>query len=335
LTRVARLAMHLPGITRRTALALVLPSVAAAALTLAGPAGAQSRPTLTTGSAARVTPTTATLTGLVDPNGLRTTYFFEYGPTVRYGTRTAVQPAGSGTARVTALADVAGLTPATRYHFRLVATNRRGTTRGRDRTFATLRQPLALTLSATPNPVRFGGALILQGTLSGTGSQRRQVVVQADNFPYEGAFIQVGSPVVTDMNGNFLVGLPASGINTQFRAQTLGRQVVVSQPVTVGVRLLVRTMMRRARTRTRRGRLVRLSGVVTPARNGTPFAVQKLRRGRWVTVTGGVLQPDSTTTSRYTKRMRLRRGGRFRIFVAAPDGAYLPTVGRTVLVRVR
>ncbi len=326
--------MHVLGTARRTVLALVLAGLAAGALALPGLAGAQSRPTLTTGNAARVTPSTATLTGLVDPNGLRTEYFFDYGPTGRYGARTPIQLAGSGTSTITALADVAGLTPATRYHFRLVARNRRGTTRGRDRNFTTLRQPLALTLTATPNPVPFGGGVTLLGNLSGTGSQGRRVAVQSASFPFT-AFTQFGSPVVTDMNGNFVFGLAALGITTHFRAHTLGREVVFSQPVSVGVRVLVTTRVSRARTGNRRRWLVRFSGVVTPARNGGQFAVQKLKLGRWVTLTGGLLRARSSTTSRYAKRLRLRRGGRFRVFVGVTDGAYLPGIGPTVRVRLR
>ncbi len=90
----------------------MLSAVAAAVLALANPAAAQSRPGVVTGSAARIMASAATLTGTVDSNGSVTTYF-EYGTTTAYGARTAGHPAGSGTRAVTALADLAGLTPAT------------------------------------------------------------------------------------------------------------------------------------------------------------------------------------------------------------------------------
>ena len=48
-----------------------------------------------------VTPTTATLNGTVDPNGRATTWYFEYGTSTSYGTKTAVKDAGAGRARST------------------------------------------------------------------------------------------------------------------------------------------------------------------------------------------------------------------------------------------
>ncbi len=314
-------------------LAALLSAVAIAVLALAGPAAAQSPPGVATGGAARVTASTATLTGSVDPNGLRTRYFFEYGPTRAYGSRTPVQLAGSGTRVVTAIADVGGLAAATRYHFRLVARNREGSRRGRDRTFRTRRQPLALTLTATPNPVRFGAGTTLSGNLSGTGSRGRRVVLEAANFPFT-AFAPVGNPAVTDALGNFAIGVATLGISSHFRVRTLGRRVVFSPTVPVGVRVRVATRVSVSRTAGRR-RVVRFSGRVAPARPRAPFAIQKRKRGgRWVTIAGGRVGSRGTVTSRYAKGLRLRRGGRFRVFVGVTDAAYLPGTGRTVRVRL-
>ncbi len=48
-------------------------------------------PLVTTGAASGVGATTATLNGTVDPQGLTTTTYFEYGSTTSYGSRTATQ----------------------------------------------------------------------------------------------------------------------------------------------------------------------------------------------------------------------------------------------------
>jgi len=63
----------------------------AVALALLAPAAASAatKPGARTGSAASITPTTATLNGRVDPNNAATTYFFQYGTTSLYGTNTA------------------------------------------------------------------------------------------------------------------------------------------------------------------------------------------------------------------------------------------------------
>src|SRR5438128_2617952 len=89
-------------------------------------------PTVTTKAASSVKDTSATLNGSVDPNGLATTVYFEYGTTTGYGTKTPAASAGSGTNTKSISAAVTGLTGGATYHFRLVATNATGTTNGAD-----------------------------------------------------------------------------------------------------------------------------------------------------------------------------------------------------------
>jgi hypothetical protein len=82
--------------------------------------------------------TRATLRASVNPQGLDTTYHFEYGTTTSYGSSTPESaPVGSDGADHPALAEVAGLAPSTTYHFRAVATNGNGVSHGPDATFIT------------------------------------------------------------------------------------------------------------------------------------------------------------------------------------------------------
>lgn len=94
-------------------------------------------PTVDTDSASSVAYFSATLNGTVNPNGLRTSYYFEYGTDTSYGSTTTSADAGSGTTDVLVGADIIGLSDSTTYHFRLVAINSAGTTNGRDFTFTT------------------------------------------------------------------------------------------------------------------------------------------------------------------------------------------------------
>ncbi|MCW2753047.1 MAG: hypothetical protein JWQ32_458 [Marmoricola sp.] len=94
-------------------------------------------PTVVTGAATAVQPTTATLTGTVDPAGSATTVSFQYGTSAAYGSSTAAVLVGSGNGSVGIHADLKALAPATTYHYRAVATNRNGTTDGFDNTFTT------------------------------------------------------------------------------------------------------------------------------------------------------------------------------------------------------
>jgi hypothetical protein len=96
-----------------------------------GPASA------TTGSAATVGVTTASISGTLHPNLRASDYHFEYGPTGSYGSSTPSIGAGSGNQPLPVSAALTGLKAATTYHYRFVATNADGTTAGTDRTFTT------------------------------------------------------------------------------------------------------------------------------------------------------------------------------------------------------
>ena len=311
--------------------------VAGAALTsaAAGPAAAAvSKPGASTGAATQVTFQSATLRGAVNPHGAATTYSFQYGATAAYGGTTAPQSAGAGTTAKRVGAPVAGLAPATTYHVRIVATNAAGTTVGADRTLTTSRQPLALTVAATPNPVPFGSAATIGGTLAGTGGGNRQVVLQQRPFPYTGGFAQVGNPQLTSPAGAFsFPGVPIA-LTTQFRVLSPGRPTLTSPIVTTGVSVRVSTIVRKRRLR--RGTLVRFSGLVRPSRDAAQVGVQRLTKdGRWVTFAGTIAHHASATASRYAKTVRIRHSGSYRIYVLVDDGRYVSGVGRTVKLTLR
>jgi hypothetical protein len=92
-------------------------------------------PATTTGMSTKVMTSSATLNGTVNPNGLSTTYYFEWGTTTSYGNTIPSTPAsaGSGTSGVHVSADITGLSPDTIYHYRLVAVSSFGTSYGSDR----------------------------------------------------------------------------------------------------------------------------------------------------------------------------------------------------------
>jgi plastocyanin len=100
-------------------------------------------PTASTGTASSIGETEATLQGSVNPDSKATTYFFEYGTTEGYGTKTSEESAGEGSAAKAASALVESLTPGTIYHYRLVAENSAEKVFGADRTFTTSSPPAA------------------------------------------------------------------------------------------------------------------------------------------------------------------------------------------------
>jgi IPT/TIG domain/NHL repeat len=102
-------------------------------------------PDVATLAATNVTRNRATLNATIDPNKSPTTYYFEYGPTIAYGSQVPIAPAdaGSGDEPATRSVDLNGIDPAAQYHFRVVADNGTGGPQmGGDQTFTTL-PPLA------------------------------------------------------------------------------------------------------------------------------------------------------------------------------------------------
>jgi sugar lactone lactonase YvrE len=96
-------------------------------------------PKVTTEAATAIKLTQATLNGKVNPEGLATSYYFEYGPTTSYGTKIPVSPAsvGSGTTNVEVSQTPIGLSQVTTYHFRVVAESEAGVAKGADKTLTT------------------------------------------------------------------------------------------------------------------------------------------------------------------------------------------------------
>lgn len=93
-------------------------------------------PSVTTGAASALTGSSASVAGTVDTRGLDTAYRVEFGSTTACGRQVAATaPRASAVSGVSL--SLAGLTPLTTYHYRLVATGPDGTASGSDRTFAT------------------------------------------------------------------------------------------------------------------------------------------------------------------------------------------------------
>ena len=116
-------------------------------------------PTVATGAATNLLPDGAKLLGKVNAAGSVTSYHFEYGTTTAYGQSTSAGSAvGSVDENVSAV--ISALAPATAYHFRLVATNAGGTTRGDDQTLTTLVRPVGHASIPARAQVKNGKALV-------------------------------------------------------------------------------------------------------------------------------------------------------------------------------
>lgn len=97
-------------------------------------------PTVAVRSATHISETGATLRGTVNPNNMASTYRFEYGPTTSYGTSVPVPDgsAGSGYGAAAVSAVIHGLQSGSTYHYRVVATNAKGTSVSADQVLPTV-----------------------------------------------------------------------------------------------------------------------------------------------------------------------------------------------------
>ena len=123
-------------------------------------------PDVSTGAATGITASSATLTGSIDPNGRATTYFFEYGSSTSYGTKTPTRGAGSATTGQSETAAISGLQAGHTYHFRIVATSDAGTSTGKDAAFTTSSAPQVVTGDAAAVAPT---AATLTGTVTANG----------------------------------------------------------------------------------------------------------------------------------------------------------------------
>jgi hypothetical protein len=171
-----------------------------------------------TGPATNVTPTTATLTGSLDPDGMATTYWFRYGVDTQYRQQTAkaAVPTGTGVVPVAPI-EISNLQPGRTYHYQLVAENALDTTFGSDRTLVAASAPAisgvrptdvletSATLNARINP---GGSATTYRFEYGTST------AYDHEAPVDGEGIGAGSdPVPVSAH---LAGLQA-GITYHFR----------------------------------------------------------------------------------------------------------------------
>jgi hypothetical protein len=273
------------------------------------------RPSVTTGPATDVTPATATLTGSVDPRGRSTTWWFEYGSSTRYGSRTATRSAGSGHTARAVSAPLSRLAAGIVYHYRLVARNGFGTTRGADGTFTTV----GVTLATPALRVVYGRGLTLTGVVP-TRRAGEVVTVLAQQLG-ESSFRSIAS-VTTGADGTWRY-LARPRIRTAYAAGWGGGQ---SPAAVVGVRPAV--AFRRTATGV-------LSTRVVGARSFAGRIVQLQRRtgtGRWVLLKRVRLNARSAKLFRAT----LPRGvSRLRIAISVNQAGagYLAGFSRTIVVR--
>ena len=177
-------------------------------------------PVITTTDATAITPTTATLNGTINPNGLAATYHFEWGTTTSYGNSTTTVSAGSGTSAVPVSAPITGLTAGTTYHFRLTGVNSDGSTNGNDMSFTpgaaivttTAATAIAMTTATSGGNVVSdgGGAVSVRGVCWATTANP----TTAGSHTTDGAGLGTFTSSLTGLTSNTLYHIRAYATNS-------------------------------------------------------------------------------------------------------------------------
>jgi hypothetical protein len=290
------------------------------------------RPGVRTGAVRSTTADTATLLGRVDPNRSTTRWWFEYGPTTAYGSRTPDAEPLRGSYGHTVSAVIAGLEPGRVYHFRVAAENAAGVVVGGDRGFRTLRAPTGITITSPLRRIAFGSVTTVSGRVEGGGVGSIRVALQAQPFPFTAPFRQAGDAVTTRADGSFRLPSPPLWISTRLRVVTRSTLVATSPTIAAFSRVLVGagvTPLDRRR--------VSIAGTVTPGVRGARVSVQRRGAGgRWVFVQRTTAR--SAGRGRYGYRftiVRTARARQFRVVVRPPSLAYATGTSRTVTVPKR
>jgi hypothetical protein len=275
----------------------------------------------------------ATATASVNANGTPTTYYVEWGTTNRYGSQTASASAGSGSSPATVTAQITDLKPYTLYHWRTVATNTAGTTRGRDRTFRSARQPSGVTIGLSRQTVPWSGDVRLGGRVTGVGVGGLTVALQQQRFAVDQDFTPLAT-AQTGSDGGYLFTIPAIYTTTRYRVVTQ-TQVPVTSPVATA-RSAVKVGARARHVTRRRARVF---GTVLPGVHGTA-SLQRYRSGvGWRQVKMKTVAPEDELRTRYSfsvLRPRKRAPAyRLRVVMLPVKGAHVRGTSRTVFVRPR
>jgi YVTN family beta-propeller protein len=92
-------------------------------------------PDVVSTAASNITHTTAALNGTINPNGLSSVAWFEWGTSDAYGTATPAQSVGAGSMATPINQTISGLLVGVIYHYRIVGQNSDGTAAGDDQSF--------------------------------------------------------------------------------------------------------------------------------------------------------------------------------------------------------
>jgi hypothetical protein len=303
-------------------------SASASLLANASAAGTTTPPVVTTAGVNNVRGTSATLNGTVNPGGLAAEYFFQYGPTLEYGSESTVKTLAAGTLPVKVGTAVVGLQP--NWHYRLVAVNSLGTVPGKDHVYTIQLTKLKVGVDKPTGQHNIGGSLTITGTLTGAGAPNHAVVLQASPYPYTQPFVNVTSSQIASATGRYSFTVSKLTSSSEYRVATLDPRPIYSASVTA---LVSPKITLHVRTSSHKG-IVRLYGTVSPAISGAKvfFQLAKPQKDKifksekaeeraeekgphYASQFGTTVKHATGSFSRFSAIEKISKAGRYRAYV--------------------
>ncbi|HUA10993.1 MAG TPA: hypothetical protein VMA83_03230 [Solirubrobacteraceae bacterium] len=282
------------------------------------------KPSCSTGGVRYLEASSAQLTGVVQPNGVPTSYYFAWGTSsAGLNRETNITPVGNQVTKISVGQTITGLTPGTVYYYRIVALAEKKTYDGQIRSFTAKGSELKFTIAKRIS-VPVGASFTYSGTLSGTGSAGATVELQETTYPYSGVPTELGATTTTSSTGHFAFPVHDVARNIELRVE-----VLTKRPIYSSFSVVHATVHVSLKTRTRSG-VTRAYGTVLPAVNSTEIEIQQektVRSGRragsvtWVTVAVAHAKP-AAVGSRYSAVFRVPRTGRYRAYARITSGPY-------------
>jgi hypothetical protein len=183
-----------------------------------------------------------------------------------------------------------------------------------------------LTIKSSATAVTFGKSITLSGTTKNIPSGTT-VEISQNPYPYAG-FKPTGKTAVVDPSGNWSIAGVQPQMHTQYKVTAKTSPPTDSGAVFVRVRL--RVSFNVSDSTPKKGARVRFSGTVLPAHPGKPVLIQKKTATGYKTVTTTKL----SSTSKYSKRLRIRRNGTYRVVVQSLDQDHDNGTSRSRTLRI-
>jgi hypothetical protein len=187
-----------------------------------------------------------------------------------------------------------------------------------------------LTIKASATAVTFGRTVTLSGNTKNIPAGTT-VEVQQNPYPYAG-FKPTTKTAVVDPSGNYSIPGLQPQVHTQYKV--VAKTSPPTESGTAFVRVRLRVSFSVSDSTPKKGSMVRFSGTIAPAHDGKPVLIQKRTASGYRTVARTTMLDNGTATSKYSKKLRIRSNGTYRVIAKSVDPAIDDGTSRTRTLRV-